>query len=140
MQKLIISDIIPEINSKFKIYNGGPVEQESLYFLHNVPELVKNSVKICDGVYWGGDFSVIKELLNNEGITKNQIQFFLGYTGWGITQIESEIDEGEWIVENTQGHNALFRLNHQNLWKNKIVEHCPELAIWINAPKDPSYN
>jgi putative transcriptional regulator len=38
--------ILPEINASFKIYNGGPVEQDNLYFIHNIPELIPNSIEI----------------------------------------------------------------------------------------------
>ena len=34
-----ISDLIPEIEASFKVYNGGPVEQDNLYFIHKVPDL-----------------------------------------------------------------------------------------------------
>ena len=33
---LNISDLIPEIESNFKIYNGGPVQQDNLYFIHKI--------------------------------------------------------------------------------------------------------
>ena len=31
-----INDLIPEIDAKFTIYNGGPVEQDNLYFIHSI--------------------------------------------------------------------------------------------------------
>jgi putative transcriptional regulator len=34
-----IKDLVPDVEANFKIYNGGPVEQDNLYFIHNVPEL-----------------------------------------------------------------------------------------------------
>src|SRR6478752_3081361 len=42
--KYTIQDLVPEIHAGLKIYNGGPVEQDSLYFIHNVPESIPNSV------------------------------------------------------------------------------------------------
>jgi putative transcriptional regulator len=45
----------------FKIYNGGPVEQD-FYFIHNIPELIPNSIEISNGIYWGGDFESTKAL------------------------------------------------------------------------------
>ena len=39
-----------------QIYNGGPVEQDNLYFLHKVPDLIPESIEISNGIYWGGDF------------------------------------------------------------------------------------
>ena len=41
-----INDFIPEINSNITIYNGGPVEQDNLYFIHKIPELIPNSSEI----------------------------------------------------------------------------------------------
>jgi putative transcriptional regulator len=73
--------MLPEINASFKIYNG-PVEQDNLYFIHNIPELIPNSIEISNGIYWGGDFESTKALINNGKINKNNIRFFLGYTGW----------------------------------------------------------
>jgi putative transcriptional regulator len=34
--KYTINDLLPEVNARFKIYNGGPVEQDNLYFIHNI--------------------------------------------------------------------------------------------------------
>lgn len=48
-------DLIPEFNINFPIYNGGPVEKENLYFIHKIPSLIKNSIKIKGNLYWGGD-------------------------------------------------------------------------------------
>jgi putative transcriptional regulator len=81
--KYTINDLLPEINASFKIYNGGPVEQDNLYFIHNIPELIPNSIEISNGIYWGGDFESTKALINNGKI--NKINFFLGYTGWEKT-------------------------------------------------------
>ncbi|WP_396153473.1 YqgE/AlgH family protein, partial [Flavobacterium sp.] len=60
-----INDLIPEINANFMIYNGGPVEQDNLYFLHNVPELIPDSIEIAYGLYWGGNFETTKLLIND---------------------------------------------------------------------------
>jgi putative transcriptional regulator len=67
--KYTINDLLPEINASFKIYNGGPVEQDNLYFIHNIPELIP-SIEISNGIYWGGDFESTKALINNGKINK----------------------------------------------------------------------
>ena len=96
--KYTIQDLIPDINADFKIYNGGPVEQDNLYFIHNIPDLIPNSVEISDGIYWGGEYESTKELINNGKINKNNIRFFLGYTGWEENQLETELGANSWIV------------------------------------------
>ena len=35
-----INDLVEEIQVPFPVYNGGPVEQDNLYFIHKVPELI----------------------------------------------------------------------------------------------------
>ena len=46
-----LGDLIPEINSTFKVYNGGPVQQDNLYFIHKVPELIPGSIEISQGLF-----------------------------------------------------------------------------------------
>jgi putative transcriptional regulator len=79
--KYTINDLLPEINASLKFIMVGP-EQDNLYFIHNIPELIPNSIEISNGIYWGGDFESTKALINNGKINKNNIRFFLGYTGW----------------------------------------------------------
>jgi putative transcriptional regulator len=69
--KYTLHDLIPEINASFKIYNGGPVEQDNLYFIHNIPEIIPNSIEISNGVYWGGEYETTKELINKGKISKD---------------------------------------------------------------------
>ena len=76
--KYKLRDLIPDIDSGLKIYNGGPVEQDNLYFIHNVPQLIPESIEIAEGIYWGGDFDSTLNLINEGKITKKNIRFFLG--------------------------------------------------------------
>ena len=93
-----INDLIPEIEANFLVYNGGPVEQDNLYFLHNVPELIPNSIEISYGLYWGGDFETTKNLINEGKVSKENIRFFLGYSGWESNQLEDEMEDNSWII------------------------------------------
>src|SRR5690606_19400213 len=51
-----VSDLVPDVEIPFPVYNGGPVEQDNLYFIHNKPEIIPYSTEISDGIFWGGDF------------------------------------------------------------------------------------
>ncbi|MEO1548487.1 MAG: YqgE/AlgH family protein, partial [Bacteroidota bacterium] len=50
-----INDLISEITIPFQVFNGGPVEQDNLYFIHKVPHLIDGSIEISDGIFWGGN-------------------------------------------------------------------------------------
>ena len=57
-----LKDFIPEVTSDLPVYNGGPVEQDNLYFIHCVPDLIPDSINISEGIYWCGDFDTILRL------------------------------------------------------------------------------
>ena len=40
----------------FPVYSGGPVQLDSLHFLHQYPDLISGGIEVFDGVYWGGNF------------------------------------------------------------------------------------
>lgn len=138
--KYTISDLVPEIEANFKIYNGGPVEQDNLYFIHNVPELITNSVEISNGIYWGGNFELTKSLINDGSIKKDNIRFFLGYTGWEASQLESEMQSNSWIITENLYKNKILGKATADFWKEKILELGGEYIIWSNAPENPLLN
>ena len=43
-----INDLLPDVNCDFSIYQGGPVEQDNLYFVHKVPDLISESIEISN--------------------------------------------------------------------------------------------
>ena len=138
--KYTIKDLLPEIQSNFKIYNGGPVEQDNLYFIHNVPNLIPDSIEISDGIFWGGDFDLTKNLINTGILKKKNIRFFLGYTGWDSEQLENEMQSSSWILTNNVYANKILGKASAHFWKEKIVELGGEYLIWSNAPENPILN
>lgn len=136
-----LQDLIPQLNQDFKVYNGGPVEQDNLYFIHKTPNLIPNSIEIAEGIYWGGNFNTVCELINNNEIDNNDIRFFLGYSGWERNQLESELSENAWIVINNKAKQDILKTSYSsNYWKQKMIEFGGDYALWSNSPEDPSLN
>ncbi len=138
--KYTINDLVPDVEVDFKIYNGGPVEQDNLYFIHNIPDLISNSIEISNGIFWGGDFEIAKKLLNEGSIKEDNIRFFLGYTGWDASQLEQEMLANSWIVAENHYENKIIGKSTANFWKEKILELGGEYIIWSNAPENPALN
>ena len=86
-----ISELVSEIKVSLQVFNGGPVEQDNLYFIHKVPDLIKDSIEIADGIYWGGDFECIVDLLNDNIINEEDIRFFLRLFWLGFLSIRQRI-------------------------------------------------
>lgn len=135
-----INDLVPEIEAPFKVYNGGPVEQDNLYFIHRVPELIPNSLEISLGVYWGGDFNNVAELIANNKIKETDIRFFLGYSGWDVNQLENELKNNSWLVTENIYKKDIIAKDYESFWKEKMLEFGEEYSIWSNAPENPNYN
>lgn len=135
-----IRDFVPEINSDLPIYNGGPVEQDNLYFIHCAPELIPDSIEISSGIYWGGNFDTILDLLKDDKLEQNQIRFFLGYSGWESDQLEQELLENTWVVAPNTYQGSIIAKTNIGFWKEKMIEFGGDYLIWSNAPENPGSN
>ncbi|MEZ4837899.1 YqgE/AlgH family protein [Flavobacterium sp.] len=135
-----LMDLVPEVESSFTIYNGGPVEQDNLYFIHSIPDLIPGSVEISNGIYWGGDFEKTRDLINKGEIKKDSIRFFLGYTGWEANQLETEMNSNSWILIENSYKQKILQKSSSDFWKEKIMELGGEYLIWSNAPENPMLN
>ncbi len=128
----------PEIESD--VLYGGPVGNDSLHYIHNVGHLLPNSIKIGDGIYWGGDFEEMRTLVMAKIITPDNIRFFLGYSGWGAGQLRDEMTNSSWML----GHldpNYIFNSEHnETLWEKALKNEGGTLRIISEIPKDLPWN
>jgi putative transcriptional regulator len=134
-----VNDLIPDIESSLKVYIGGPVAEDNLYFVHKVPELIPESIEIGNGIYWGGDFDTIQNLLKDDILSKHDIRFFLGYSGWSKQQLEEELQTTSWLIVENNFKN-LFKIDSGSFWKDELIKFGGIYQLWANAPKDPSLN
>ncbi len=134
-----VKDLIPELNCDFPIYQGGPVEQDNLYFVHRVPNLIPDSIEVENGIFWGGNFDSLRALLNEELISNSDIRFFLGYSGWSKNQLENEMRQNSWFISENDFDN-IFSIKEENLWKNKLLQKGGDYKLWANAPSDFNLN
>lgn len=135
-----ISDLVTEIEIPLQVYNGGPVEQDNLYFIHKVPHLIDNSIEISNGIYWGGDFDKIVDLINQKTISEDDIRFFLGYSGWSSLQLDEELSSKSWIIVKNEYESSIIQKSSVAFWKEKMMELGGDYLLWSNAPENPSLN
>jgi putative transcriptional regulator len=121
------------------LYLGGPVHVNSLFYVHSKGDLIPDSLKIIDGVYWGGDLSEIRRLISSGKITEKDIRFYAGYSGWQPKQLDREMKEKSWIV--LDGLNRyVFGSRPTLLWKKIVLTLGDEYTPWVNYPPDPNMN
>jgi len=119
---------------------GGPVSTNSLHYLHTLGDIVPQSVKIVDDIYWGGDFEIIKSMILSGIMDNSQIRFFLGYSGWQANQLEDELNENSWVVSELNPKLIMNWDNNDDIWKKALSGIGGKYKLWSNFPENPSLN
>lgn len=135
-----LEDVIPEAEGlKIPLLEGGPVQKDTLHFLHSRPDLIAGGVKVTEQVYWGGDFSEVLLLLQTKELLPAELRFFIGYSGWGEQQLQGELDEKSWITRRAN-KGLVFGTEISAIWKNALADLGGEYSQMINYPIDPQLN
>ena len=139
--QLLLKDLVPDLwQADYPIFIGGPVEVDTVHFIHRCYDKLNSGEEIAKGIYWGGNFETLKILVNNNSIAANEVKFFLGYSGWNETQLKEEIEENTWIVSDKYHQDLIFSHNEEELWREVIINLGPKYAHVSNFPSDPSLN
>lgn len=135
-----LGDAIPEFDSfNAKLYYGGPVEPNTLHYLHSYGELLPNSVKLTEDLYWGGDFDILYSLINTKQIDNDKIRFFVGYSGWDAGQLEDEMKTNSWIVADCMAE-YIFTDKPDVVWRKVLSDMGGDYKIMSNFPENPLLN
>lgn len=125
--------------NRFPVYEGGPVQKDTLHFLHQCPELIPGGIEVTSGIFWGGDFEEVLILLKEKKLGQNDIRFFVGYSGWGEGQLSDELAEKSWIIREASNP-LIFNLHTQQVWKSALQDLGGEYRQMVNYPIDPQLN
>ncbi len=120
------------------LYLGGPVKTDSLFYIHKFPD-VADCIPVNNDLYWGGDIDNIKELIACNQLNKNNIRFFIGYSGWSPKQLDEELKNNSWVVSRFKT-DALFADTSEDIWKSLVLKLGDDYSHWINFPVNPSFN
>lgn len=127
----------PEFESE--VCYGGPVQTDTLHFLHTQGELIRDSVEIVKGVYWGGDFEQLKACIRQGLVQPHDIRFFVGYSGWEPDQLREEIEEKSWLLAEGELNYIFYKSHPLALWK-QILEHQGGSYAVIGQMDLPAFN
>ena len=119
--------------------HGGPVETETLHYLHPYGDEVPGCLDLAPGVAWGGDFETVVEGFQTGRFDVDRFRFFLGYSGWGPDQLQDEVDEGSWIVREATA-DVVFAESDDALWRALVRRLGGDYALLANFPDDPRLN
>lgn len=135
-----IDELIPELDGyKIPVYYGGPVQMDTIHFLHQYPNEIPGSQEVIKGVYWGGDFDMVVQMIRKKEIDENKIRFFIGYSGWGSGQLDDELNEKSWLTVKAVSK-LIFHKKHDEIWKDALKQLGGDYEMMINFPIDPQLN
>lgn len=141
VSEFLLGDVLPDLSyAEMQVFIGGPVANNTLHFIHSSPDKIAHGIELGDGLYWGGDFEVVKELIASYKLTQDEIKFFMGYSGWVPGQLENEIQENSWIVAKQIDSSTIFHHNEEDLWREVVIDLGPRYAHIANFPENPSLN
>ena len=108
------SEILSSISD---VYLGGPILVERGILLHSEKLYADKSIKISDDFFISSDKEVLLDMTNDREAKKNRL--FLGHSGWSPGQLESEIQNGDWLVQETSPE-FIFNIPAKQMWRLSI--------------------
>jgi putative transcriptional regulator len=121
------------------VYYGGPVQMDTIHFLHQYPDEIPGGVQVMKDVYWGGDFAILSDMVKNKEVDYNKVRFFIGYSGWGTGQLVDELNEKSWLTV-TATRQLVFHKEPEAVWKDSLNHLGGGYEMMVNFPIDPQLN
>ena len=131
----LVSDAPPDSLADVPVFLGGPVGKNQLMF-------AAFEWKKGDGLTLS--HNVALEQTTMPGIAGDEkslvrICAFVGYAGWGVGQLESEVKQKAWLLQKAKP--SLLKLDRlPNLWFDIMRTLGPWYKMLAAAPDDPSLN
>ncbi|MBT9392296.1 YqgE/AlgH family protein [Hymenobacter sp. NST-14] len=117
---------------------GGPVQPDTLHFLHRLPDLPQ-AVALGEAVAWGGDFGQLLDQLLQGRLSPDAVRLYVGYSGWTAGQLAKEVRENVWIVHPNAAA-KVFTLTTDAFWQAILREKGGRYRMLSNYPTDPRLN
>jgi putative transcriptional regulator len=135
-----IDELIPELDGhKIPLFYGGPVQMDTIHFLHQYPEDIPGGQEVMKGIFWGGDFERVVDMIRSGEIDQEKIRFFIGYSGWSDGQLHNEMEEKSWLTVRAT-RSLVFHQDYKEIWKESLRQLGGDYEIMINFPIDPQLN
>lgn len=125
------------VNPNVQIRAGGPIQPNQMMLLHSSDQVPDQTLKLCEGVYLGGDLQFLQETVSN--VNGPAIRLCFGYCGWGAGQLEREFLSGGWFLHPASAKH-IFQTPPEKLWQTILREMGGKYATLSMIPEDLSLN
>ena len=114
------------------LFIGGPLSSKEITLVGWKWAPQEHEVRF----YFGLSVERANDLLKTE--PNIEMRAFLGYSGWGIGQLEQEIQSNDWIFSSVNSI-ILGSVPTDELWQSMVIKEKPEFDFFY-PPSDPSLN
>jgi putative transcriptional regulator len=113
-----VSQLFPDLKGLAplhdRVYFGGPVEIDTVWFLFRADKAPKHAIQAFDGVCLSGDRGLLLQLLGRAK-PMDGLRIFMGHSGWAPGQLEAELARGDWSAERAH-QDAIFSGKSEHPW------------------------
>jgi putative transcriptional regulator len=135
-----LNDLISDLSQMENVLCiGGPVQQDTLHFLHRCPD-IDGAIEVSEGIFWGGEFEQLVDRIESQQMGVDDIKFFIGYSGWSPGQLDEEIKMNSWIVSSEVSEELIFETPVDEMWRLTLKRMGGRFSMYSNYPVDPSLN
>lgn len=135
---LDLPDLAGPVAAGLPLYVGGPVEPNTLHFLHRRADL-PGATAVGQDVYWGGDFDVLLGFVGSGAVGAGDVRLYAGYSGWSAGQLAGELEGQSWI-RHPASAGKVFTLASDAFWREILREKGGRFKVLANYPVDPRLN
>lgn len=137
-----LSDLVGAVTRReaVPVYCGGPMSCDRMYVVHRLGDIIPDSIEIAPGVCVGGDFDAIIDYVNSGMPLDGYVRFCLGYSGWGVKQLDEELRKGVWAVAHITDAERLLTGSEDGYWHRQVRMMGTDYRGWLYHPQNPRMN
>jgi putative transcriptional regulator len=134
-----VGEAVPELGELVdldqRLFIGGPVQPSAVIILAQFEDPADAALIAFD------DIGVLasEASADHPSARVRRGRAFVGHSGWGPGQLDSEIERGDWILESASREDA-FADSPIELWPAVLTRKGGSYALLARMPADPSVN
>ncbi len=141
--RFTLNEIMPDLecNAQIPLYLGGPVGTNQLFFVHTLgKEAIPDSEQLALGLFFGGNFDLMKLFLANGHDINEKVKFMVGYSGWTSGQLDNEVNRHDWAVLKGDIAQLVMSDDNETIWHKAVERFGDQYRLWKAWPDDVSLN
>jgi putative transcriptional regulator len=123
------------------VYDGGPVERNALFVLHNAADLEGEEDPVVEGLHVGNSPEMFEKIVNRVSEQDPELRYriYFGCAGWAPDQLESELNRNDWHILPASA-DYVFHEEPYAVWEQALTEYRRTHPLVRGAQGKPDLN